>query len=410
MRRTMTLMSCALCTAALLLGTASAQPLRFDDVVRNLRNPDAKVRLSAVRVLHEAKYPEAIVPLAALINDPVNEVQLEAIAAELAFFLVEEVPAKKRVGFVVEVRTPGRAPTAFALGPLAVWPREVPAEVITELLRAVDDDNSKVRVEAIYSVGVLGHAPLADDAGQSLIKALDHYDPAVRGGAARVIGRLQVKTAGDALIKAINDSNAQVRFASMRALGEIGEERAVQSLTEQFTYYGKGEGAWSALDGLARIAHASSVPLFKARLTDRDPFLRRAAAEGLGRSGDRSELSAFEIAVGNDESDMVRAAIAFALEKLGRPYVARLIDMLNSSKMAPQVQGYLLELGRSVIPSLVPRLREPDPEVRARVAEVLGLFGGDPALTALQPLTEDRDRDVVEAATQAIERIKKARK
>jgi HEAT repeat protein len=70
---------------------ASAQQLRFDDVVRNLRNPDPKVRMSAVQLLRDAKYPEAVAPIAPLVVDPVDEIQLEAIAAELSFFLDQEL-------------------------------------------------------------------------------------------------------------------------------------------------------------------------------------------------------------------------------------------------------------------------------------------------------------------------------
>jgi len=33
----------------------SAQQIRFDDVVRNLRNPDPKQRAAAVRLLYEAR-------------------------------------------------------------------------------------------------------------------------------------------------------------------------------------------------------------------------------------------------------------------------------------------------------------------------------------------------------------------
>jgi HEAT repeat protein len=395
-----------LLTFSILLAAAAAQEFRFDDVVRNLRNPDAKVRASALRLLRDAKYPEAIVPIAALVNDPVDQIQLEAIAAEMSFFLVEDVPAKKRVAWIVEVRNPGRAAAAFEAGPLAVWGREAPPELVSALLGAVDDEHAKVRLEAIYALGVVARAPLAEDAAQSLTKALDHYDPVVRAGAAHVIGRLEVKSAGDALIRAVNDSSAQVRFASMRALGQIREERAIQALTEQLTYYGKGEGAWSALDALARIGHGSSVPLFKARLTDRDPYLRRAAAEGLGRSGDTSETSTLEVRANNDESEMARAAMAFALQKLGRNYVSRLVDMMDSAKLAPQIQLYLLELGPSIAPQLLSHLQEPEAEIRVRVAEVLGLLGNDAAVAALHPLTQDRDRDVIEAATRAIERIK----
>ncbi len=105
------------------------------------------------------------------------------------------------------------------------------------------------RVHAGRGRGASG-APLKDADAARLIKALDHYDSAVRGGAARVIGRLQVKSAADGLLKAVNDSNEQVRFASIRALGEIGEVSAVPAITEQLNYYGKGTGAAAALGAL----------------------------------------------------------------------------------------------------------------------------------------------------------------
>lgn len=230
---------------------ASAQQLRFDDVVRNLRNPDPKTRLSAVRLLRDAKYPEAVAPMAPLVLDPIDDIQLETIAAEVSFFLEQDVKSKRMIGFVVEKRKSAIAAAAFDLGPLAVWPRPVPAELVTALLQAVDDENAKVRLEAIYATGVIAKAPLAADQVQRLSKALDHYDPAVRAAAARVIARLKVPEAGDALIKAVNDSQAEVRYAAMRALGAIREPRAVGALAEQFAHYKKGEGAWSALDALA---------------------------------------------------------------------------------------------------------------------------------------------------------------
>jgi HEAT repeat protein len=399
-----------LCGLVIVLGVTglvpAAQEPRYEDVVRNLRNPDTRVRLNAVRLLREARYPEAIVPMAALVNDPVDQIQLEAIDAELSFYVVDDVPARRRLGFVVEVRNAGRAVAAFEQGPLAVAYRPVPPELVTALLRAVDDASQKVRLEAIYTLGVIARQPLVGDAVPALIKALDHYDPLIRAGAAAVIGRLQVTSAADALMRAINDSQAPVRYAAMRALGEIRATTAVEALTQQFNYYGKGEGAWSALDALARIGHASSVALFKQRVADRDAYLRRAAAEGLGRAGDTSEVTTFEIGAGNDQSPMVRAAMAFALQKTGRNYLSRLVDFLNSDKMVPQIEGYLLELGPSIVGELLPRLQEPEPSIRARVADVLGALGDPAALPALQAAAQDRNRDAAEAARRAIERIK----
>jgi HEAT repeat protein len=394
------------CAVLALVPSVSAQQLRFEDVVRNLRNPDPKMRVSAVRLLRESGHFEAVGPMAPLVNDPIDEIQLEALGAELSFYLVEPVPTKKRVALLVEVRHPGQAPVAFEQGTLASWPRPVPSELITALLQAVDDESARVRQEAIYTLGVIVRPPLAETHAAVLIKALDHYDPAIRMGAARVAGRLQVTRAGDALLKAVNDSNAQVRYAAIRALGEVHETRAVQALTEQLNFYSKGEGAWAALQALASIAHESSVPLFKARLNDKDPYLRRAAIEGLARTKDRSEIPALEIAAGNDSSEMVRAAAAFALQMLGKNYVPRLVESMDSPKMAPQVAGYLLELGADIVQPLVPHLQDQDAAIRANVAQVLGGIGTDQALAALEPLLHDRDRSVVEAATRAIERAK----
>lgn len=392
----------AICLSA---GPVSAQQLRFDDVVRNLRNPDPKARLSAVHLLSDAKYPEAIVPMAPLVLDPIDEIQIETIAAELGFFLERDVKSRRMVGFVLEQRKSALARGAFDLGPYAVWPRAVPSELVSALLQAVDDDSAKVRLEAIYAVGVIGRAPLSADQAARLTKALDHYDPAVRAGAARVIARLQVAATGDALIKAVNDSQPDVRYASLRALGAIREQRAVGTLTEQLAYYKKGEGAWSALDALARIASPASVPLFRERLQDKDPYIRRAATEGIGRSGDADSIAALERAATMDESPIVRLATVFALQRLGRNYAGRIVDLMSSAKVIPQAQEYLVELGPSMTSTLVPRLQEPDPNVREAIADVLGAIGDAAVVPALEAAAKDRDASVASAAKRAVLRI-----
>lgn len=395
----------AICFSA---GTAAAQQLRFDDVVRNLRHPDPQTRLSAVHLLRDAKYPEAIAPMAPLVNDPVDEIQLDAIAAELSFFLERDMRSKRMVGFVVEQRRSGLARGAFELGPYAVWPRPAPAELVSALLQAIDDENAKVRLEAIYAVGVVGRSPLTADQIGRLTKALDHYDPAIRAGAARVIARVKVRETADALIKAVNDSQADVRYSAMRALGAIGDQRAITALTEQFTYYKKGEGAWSALEALARLGPAASVPLFRERMNDKDAFIRRAAIEGLGRAADAESADALERVAGTDESPMVRLAAIFSLQKLGRNFAARIVDLMSSEKVIAQAQEYLVELGPSMAPTLLPRLQEPDANVREAVADVLGAIGDASAVPALEAATKDRDPSVASAAKRALARLQPA--
>src|SRR5512133_3758541 len=74
-----------------------AQQLPFDQVVRQLRAPDAKSRLSALRLLAESGYPEAAAPVAPLLSDPDGRIRREAIYAELSFF-VPAVAGNRRPG------------------------------------------------------------------------------------------------------------------------------------------------------------------------------------------------------------------------------------------------------------------------------------------------------------------------
>src|SRR5947208_15089061 len=68
----------------------SAQ-IPFDQAVADLANPDASIRLRTARMLTDAAYPEAAVPLAKAIGDPQDDVQFQAIAAELNIFLVDKI-------------------------------------------------------------------------------------------------------------------------------------------------------------------------------------------------------------------------------------------------------------------------------------------------------------------------------
>src|SRR5580704_10928050 len=85
--------------------SAVAAQIPFEQATRDLSNPDAGKRLRAVRMLKEAAYPEAAVPLAALVTDREDDIQFEAIWAELNIFLTQRVVQKQRVGLVIEKRT-----------------------------------------------------------------------------------------------------------------------------------------------------------------------------------------------------------------------------------------------------------------------------------------------------------------
>src|SRR6266496_1257020 len=125
----------------------------FEQAAKDLSSSDPGTRVKAAQMLKEAGYPEAAVPLAALITDPADEVQLEAIAAELNIFLAERIVPRKRIGFVIEVRNQVVAESAFSSGPLAAGPRPVPGEVLTALRTAKSAALRGIAAEGLARLG-----------------------------------------------------------------------------------------------------------------------------------------------------------------------------------------------------------------------------------------------------------------
>ena len=399
-----------------------AAQVSFEQAVKDLASTDDGTRLRAAQMLKEAAYPEAAVPLAALVNDSRDEVQLEAIAAELNIFLAEKIVPRKRVALVIEVRNAVLAESAFASGPLAAGSRPVPPEVLTALRSAARDGNPRVGLEALYTFGVLAVEPggtarraLLRASGPDLASLIGGPDPAFRYAALRVLGRVYTRrgqdepieeTVGDAVITGLNDRDRLVKSAAMDALGQMRYERAVQALIDLFQYHGKGDMAVAALDAVARIAHPSGAALLSAQLASTITPLRWVAIEGLARLGDSSRLADIQVALRGVRSDNVLLAGAFAASMLSNAPIDSIADALTKPRLRDQAKSYLVELAPGRTSAFTRLLQDPDTRIRANVADVLGLADDPAALPSVQPLLSDRDPQVARAAERAVARLR----
>ncbi len=406
----------------LALVTAASAQVSFEQAVGDLTSTDPATRLRAVQMLKATAYPEASVPLAALVTDPQDEIQLEAITAELNIFLFEPVASRKRLGLIVERRTSALAESAFSSGPLAVGVRPVPIEVLSALRLAARDDNPRIAREALYAFGVLGSDPsgsarreLLRSSGPELAALTGASDLALRCAAVRVVGRVFAVRAddapieepvGDAVITALNDNDRAVKAAALQALGSMRYERGIQALTALYRYYGTNIGADAALDALARIGHPSSAPVFAEELAGKNAARRGIAIEGFARIGDATKLGAIERVLMNERSEGAVLAGVFASARLANGPIARIADAVTKARMRDQALQYLIELAPGRAPAFRPHLQDPDARVRLDLVDVLGLGGDVAAIPIVEPLLTDRDPQVAAAAERAVARIK----
>jgi HEAT repeat protein len=400
MVRRLLLMSWAFAGASVLLSAQAS----WQDVVRNLRHPDPQIRLKSAQQLGGAGYVDAAEPVAPLLLDPDDRVQAAAIEAELGFFLVDRIGGMRILGFGGSKST---AQEAFEAGPLIRAAPPVPAAVIDRLIAAMRDENARIRFDAVHALGAIAEAPLAPAQAKALADELDHYDPIIRAATARVLARLRAAEGADRLLTTLADSNAVVRQFAVEALGMIRENRAVPPLLDLLSR-GRGDAASQALLALARIGHAPSRDEFRKRLTDRDPAMRRAAAEGLGRLMDRESLEALRGLQSSDRDDEVRLAAAFAVDRLGEPQAGMLAAHMILKDVSVQACSYLLEMGRPALDGVRATLDvAKDNRHRAELVHLIGFIGTRDEVGWVETFLSDRDERVRRAAADAIARLKR---
>ncbi len=394
----------------------------FEQAVSDLGSADATTRLRAATLLKGAAFAEAAIPLAKAVGDSEDAIQFEAIAAELNIFLANKIVPKKKVGLVVEVRTKIVAESAFASGPLALGATPVPAEVLTALRTAARDDNPRVGVEALYAFGALAAAPvgvarreLLRSSGPDLAAMIGSSDQALRLAAVRVIGRVFEKrrqdepvdtSVGDAIITALNENDRVIKSAAMDTLGAMRYDRAVDGLTQLFNFFVKGDLAEAAFEALARIGSPSSIPIFVEQLSSKASAVKAAAIEGLARAGDVRKMTEIDTALKGEQNESVRLAGDFAAAMLSTGTVDRITDALLRPKLRDVAKQYLVEIAPGRLDRVTRYVQEPNPKMRADMADILGLAGDPAGLPIVEGLVKDRDEQVVLAAQRAVGRLR----
>ena len=237
---------------------------------------------------------------------------------------------------------------------------------IDPMIRDLKSETWGSREKAIETLVRIGKPAV-----EPLITALNDDVPAIRTGAAEVLGKIKDSRATEPLIQALKDETWGVREKAAEALGRIKDSRAVEPLIQALK-----DETWgvreTAIEALSRIGKSAVVPLVEA-LEDEDAGVRTETARALQelrwRPKNHSHKASYSIAR-KDWDELVR---------LGRPAVASLIKVL----------------------------KDEEPRVREKAARTLGEIGDVAAVESLTESLEDTESIVREAAQKALDKIKK---
>jgi HEAT repeat protein len=177
-------------------------------------------------------------------------------------------------------------------------------EAFQELIEALGNQKTRQR-----SLELLASSDPVKS-GTILIKALEHSNEEIRGGAAEILGILKVKEATIPVINLLSDKSHVVLDQAIEALGRL---EAIEKLIE----YVETNSSFSpkALEVLAIYGGEISYEFLIKSLKHDDPQVRVQAVMGLGRIESHRAMSHL-IEMLKDKDNKVRSSACWALGKL----------------------------------------------------------------------------------------------
>jgi HEAT repeat protein len=305
----------SLCMGAVQALADIDDPRVMRPLLNALRSDDAAVCVAAVDALARMGGSKVIEPITNMLHHRNGQVRLAAVEAFAN--LGKAAPAEPLRGLLADPVWDVRRMAAEILGRL----RDPGA--VESLTKALTDSDADVREASAMALGNLGDRRAIGP----LVMTLKDSASGVRRIAAAALARIdedwsistEAQAAVEKLRPALNDSDPDVRYFVGQLLHDLGATKpesapaaAAPASPSPARFAAEPDDvSWSSLEKRRKLA----VSLFLAILCDADRDLRLAAAESLGRIGDRRAESALVRAL-QDEDEGVRTAVQQALHEL----------------------------------------------------------------------------------------------
>jgi HEAT repeat protein len=371
-----------------------------------LKNPDAEVRVEAVRQITEIGTAASLDALIVATRDNDPEVQIRATDGLVNFYL----PGYVRTGIGASLRRVGtgikgrftdtndqvidpyvtvRSEVSYALGPLASG-----------------GGNMDVRANAARALGILRSVKAVSD----LVEALHCKNSDVIYESLVALQKIRDESAGPRVTFLLHDLNQRVQIAAIQTTGLLRDMDAVPELADVLKHARDAKAKRAALTAIAMLPSEKSRDLYAQYLHDKDDQMRAAAAEGYARLRNPDDLPMLEKAWQDEGKTPPRLSLAFAQVMLGKTGTGQfsplqyLIDELNSAAYKGEAFPFLVELARDaqVRKALYTPLETGTKDEKIGLAGVLARSGDQESIPHLQKLSNDPDTDVAQEGLRAL--------
>jgi HEAT repeat protein len=266
--------------------------------------------------------------------------------------------------------------------------------------------NSKEPVISIAACEALSRVG-GNDAVQALIPCLQSPHTQVRAESARSLGILGAAETTAFISKLLQDKEWEVRREAASALGKLGNPESIEPLAKVLDDM-DGDVREAAAMALSKTRDRRAVAPLVLALKDEVAGVRRIAAAGLSRLDPdwislpetRAAAEQLKVAI-QDAEPAVRFFVAQLLVNLGEMSPEALLGFTAEDHLASPA----IKRKRMGINLCIALLEDRDRDIRQAAAEALGRLGGDRARQALTKASGDPDGDVAAASQMALQAI-----
>jgi len=376
-----------------------------------LKDPDAEIRVDAVKALVEIGTQRSLDPLMQATLDNDAEVQARATDGLVNFYL----PGYVRTGFTASLRRVGGGikgkftdTSDQMIDPYV----KVRPEVIAALGKLARGGVSmEVRANAARAVGILrGGAAAADlvEAVRGSKDSLVIYESLV------AFQKIRDPSVAPKISFLLRDLDPKVQVAAIETTGLLQNKEALPDLLEALNRARDRRVERAALTAIAMLPEERNRDLYTRYLASKDDRLRGAAAEGLARLKNPADAPALERALEEERKTSARLSMAFALVMLGKNELSEfsplqfLVNTCNSTAFRGEAYALLVELARNpaTLSLLYQALERGTKDEKVYLARVLAASGDPGSLPHLDRMSRDPDREVAAEGLRALRALK----
>ncbi len=412
------------------LSLHSEEKLSTEELINNLKDDEAKVRIKAAKELGDRGEKLGLEALLEATRDKDAEVQMAVVEA------LGKISHSRQVSYLSQAakNTKGDAQKEAlrlltrmyipsrdhgALGKLwnslqalfdppelvivEPWIRVDP-EAIDAITFVLDQKESENRIEAAAILGILRAQPAAP----RLVFYLKSPNKEMVQTSIRSLGYIGDAGAAPDLVPLLKHPEDDVVIDAIRVLGQLRYKEALPELFRMLEASDEDSDRRPVLQAISRIADPAYEPTMLKFLDSDDKLLRLYAIEGIGRMNLQKHTQTLQLRFQREKSRALKLGLCFSLYSLGESaYIDTLVLNLKDEEYRNQAQSYLVELGPRAVPGVAAYLKASDDDFRVTLLDLLGNMHEPSAIPFIEPYLKDEDLDTAEAATHAIRKLRR---